>query len=64
MIYVNGKEMQQQNLLIAELLENLELNQDLIVVEVNQEIVQKAHYTKQLLSAGDRIEIVRFVGGG
>lgn len=64
MIYVNGKEMQPKNLLISDLLKDLELNQDFIVVEVNQEIVQKDHYTKQLLCEGDRIEIVRFVGGG
>lgn len=35
-----------------------------IAVEVNGEIVLKAKYDEKILSDGDVIEIVQFVGGG
>lgn len=35
-----------------------------IAVELNEEIVQQGTYNEILLCDSDRIEIVRFVGGG
>jgi sulfur carrier protein len=35
-----------------------------VAVELNAGIVSKADYGKRLLSDGDKIEIVHFVGGG
>ena len=49
---------------IAELLEQLQIGRDRVAVEVNLEIVPKAAYGEHTLSAGDKIEIVHFVGGG
>lgn len=49
---------------IAGLLSALELEPRKIAVECNLEIVPKSLYGKTVLSDGDRIEIVQFVGGG
>ena len=35
-----------------------------IAVELNHRVVPKAEYEGTLLTAGDRVEIVNFVGGG
>lgn len=49
---------------IAALLERLELDLRKIAVERNLEIVPRSEYKRTLLSEGDNIEIVNFVGGG
>jgi sulfur carrier protein len=40
------------------------LNPNKIAVERNFEIVPRSLYGETILAAGDRIEIVQFVGGG
>lgn len=40
------------------------LKSDRVAVEHNGEIVQRAHWPETPVSAGDRLEIVHFVGGG
>ncbi len=49
---------------VASLLRELSLPASRVAVERNREIVRKAEYEAVALSAGDRIEIVTFVGGG
>lgn len=49
---------------VEKLLLRLGISRERVAVELNAEIVPKADYEKQLLSDGDRIEIVHFVGGG
>jgi len=49
---------------VAELLAQLQIGRERVAVEVNRDIVPKADHDSHLLSAGDRIEIVHFVGGG
>ena len=49
---------------VAELLDQLQIGRERVAVEVNLDIVPKAAHDSHLLSAGDRIEIVHFVGGG
>ena len=49
---------------IESLLKQLDISRDRVAVELNADIVPKADYEKQLLSDGDKIEIVHFVGGG
>lgn len=48
----------------AGLLRELELDPGGVVVEVNREIVRRERLEETTLEAGDRVEIVRFVGGG
>lgn len=49
---------------VASLAERLNLNLKQVAVERNREIVPKSAYSDVQLSAGDEIEIVRFIGGG
>ena len=49
---------------IATLLTQLGIGRERVAVELNAAIVPKAGYEQQLLSDGDKIEIVHFVGGG
>ena len=47
-----------------ELLEELHISKDHVAVEVNLSIVKKDAYETFTLHDGDRIEIVKYVGGG
>ncbi len=49
---------------VAGLLGALELEARKIAVERNREIVPRSLYDNTPVAAGDRIEIVQFVGGG
>ncbi|HVT05277.1 MAG TPA: sulfur carrier protein ThiS [Thermoanaerobaculia bacterium] len=49
---------------IASLLDQLALRPELVAVERNRELVRRVRFGETLLAAGDRIEIVEFVGGG
>ena len=49
---------------ISDLLNRLGLPQAKIAVEHNLEIVPKSSYETHMVGAGDRIEIVHFIGGG
>jgi thiamine biosynthesis protein ThiS len=40
------------------------LHDRMVVVELNGQIIRRAAYESAMISAGDRIEIVHFVGGG
>ena len=49
---------------LAEILEQLNLKPDRIAVERNGAIVARAAWAGTPVAAGDRLEIVHFVGGG
>ena len=49
---------------VATLLGELGLGQELVAVERNEEVVPRTQHASAALRAGDRIEIVQFVGGG
>lgn len=61
---VNGKEEQYQDIVVIELLKYYNLDKDSVVVEVNRNIIPKEDYKTYLLKVTDKVEIVRFVGGG
>ena len=64
-IVVNGGQIEvADRCTIAGLLEKLAISLERVAVEVNLDIVPKAQYDDHLLTAGDKIEIVQFVGGG
>lgn len=64
-IEVNGKPREvSDGASVADLLDELELDERLVVVELNHEIVRRTERSDVGLQAGDRIEIVHFVGGG
>lgn len=49
---------------VAELLDHLQIGRERVAVEVGLQIVSKSSYDSRVLSEGDSIEIVHFVGGG
>ncbi|HKK27102.1 MAG TPA: sulfur carrier protein ThiS [Gemmatimonadota bacterium] len=49
---------------VADLLEQLEVDGRTVVVELNRQIVRRGERDGVELEAGDRVELVRFVGGG
>ena len=46
------------------LVEQLALAPERLAVELNREVVRRADWRAVVLSEGDRVEIVHFVGGG
>ncbi len=64
-IIVNGRaETAQDGWTIAEFLAEHSLAPDTVVVELNEIIIRADHYAHTRLGESDRLEIVRFVGGG
>lgn len=64
-IILNGENTEQEDgISVAGLLTRLNIGSERVAVEVNLDILPKADYEAKLLSNGDRIEIVHFVGGG
>ena len=51
-------------LTLDELLQFLELAGNRVAIEHNREIVKRDRWTRVWVVAGDRLEIVHFVGGG
>ena len=49
---------------IASLVEMLGMKADRVAVELNRDIVSRDRWAETMLSEGDRLEIVHFVGGG
>ena len=54
----------QKPLTVAALLGELELQHDSVAVELNETIVPRSRHDQQQVCEGDRIEIVRAIGGG
>jgi thiamine biosynthesis protein ThiS len=53
-----------QGTTVAALIDLLGLGDRRVAVERNREVVPRAHHTSTMLAAGDRVELVTFVGGG
>jgi len=49
---------------VLDLLAALELKPDRVAVELNREIVRQPAWSSTEVTAGARVEIVQFVGGG
>ena len=64
MVKVNGEERDIAGKTIAEHLATTNYDMKRIAIERNGDIVPKAAYAETVLSDGDSIEIVSFVGGG
>lgn len=49
---------------ISELVSSLGVDPGMVVAEVNGEIVKRTDFSVHRLADGDKVELVRFVGGG
>jgi len=49
---------------LNELLNKLKIEKNKVAIELNGTIVEKDKYLKVILSKGDKVEIVHFIGGG
>ena len=64
-IVVNGKTMEvPDGLSVEDLLTRLGVKREFTAVAVNRDVTPKSHYVSTRLADGDRIEIVRPMGGG
>ena len=64
MVKVNGEEKDIAGKTLAEYLATTNYDMKRVASELNGNIVPKAAYAETVLSDGDSIEIVSFVGGG
>jgi sulfur carrier protein len=64
-ILLNGEPYElKEPLTLAALLETLDIDPRRVAVEHNLTVVKRMRYEQTLVSEGDQIEIVNFVGGG
>jgi len=64
-IHVNGEARQMElGTSVRTLLDHLGLNPGRVAIEYNLEILPKTKWEQTQVAAGDRLEIVQFVGGG
>lgn len=64
-VILNGEPQQlPDGISAAALIERLGLAEQRLAMEVNQEIVPRSTFESRVLQPGDRIEIVRAIGGG
>ncbi|TVR69504.1 MAG: sulfur carrier protein ThiS [Sphaerobacteraceae bacterium] len=64
-VELNGKMTQLDGVAtVGDLIRSKDLKPRMVAVELNGEIVPREKFDEQVLSDGDRLEIVHFVGGG
>ena len=64
-ISVNGDEMEVGNdMLMIGLLRQLDLEGKRLAVEINEELVPRSTFADHRINPGDKVEIVRAIGGG
>ena len=64
MVKINGELLDKDGRTVSEMLADMDINVQHVAVELNEEIVPKAKYGETVLKDGDKVEVVRFVGGG
>lgn len=64
-VSVNGEQYDlPEAITVAELVERVGLGDQRIALERNREIVPRSEFSETKLAEGDRVEIVRAIGGG
>jgi len=63
-VLINGEPRILEPMTVTELLRSLDLDPLRLAVERNRGILPKGEYDSTVLTAGDTLEIVHFVGGG
>lgn len=64
-IEVNGEAREVPNqMILSNLIEHLALAPERLAIELNREVVRRGEWSTTVLTEGDRLEIIHFVGGG
>ncbi|MDY0361079.1 MAG: sulfur carrier protein ThiS [Desulforegulaceae bacterium] len=64
-IILNGKEEEvPKEITLNDFLKSKDADFDEIVVELNESVIETENYNKTILKENDRLEVLRFVGGG
>jgi len=64
-LQVNGEELEvSNNTTISQLVKELGCENQRIALEVNENIIPKSTHQEFILNAGDKVEIIKAVGGG
>jgi thiamine biosynthesis protein ThiS len=62
---VNGENVElAETCTLEDLVRELSLTPQRVAIELNQAVVRRDQWPQTILSEGDRVEIVHFVGGG
>lgn len=64
---INGKEKEFPDGLpytLIDLLKYLNINETIVIAELDGKIVTREDFAKSILSTGQRVELIRFIGGG
>ncbi|MFZ0481170.1 MAG: sulfur carrier protein ThiS [Terriglobales bacterium] len=63
-LIINGENRDLTAQTLSALVEQLGMKPDRVAIELNREIVPRDRWAQVLLTNGDQLEIVHFVGGG
>jgi thiamine biosynthesis protein ThiS len=63
-LIINGEEKDVAAATVADLVAQLGMKFDRVAIELNRDIVPRDRWNATSLNAGDKLEIVHFVGGG
>ncbi len=63
-VTINGKAQTVSAETLGALVESLGMKPDRVAIELNREIIARDRWGQTVLSDGDSLEIVHFVGGG
>ena len=63
-VFINGEAKQVQAITLAELVNELNLQDKRIAVELNQQLIAKSRHAETVLTDDAKIEIIQAVGGG
>jgi len=62
---INGQEQElPARLTVLELLEHMQIDPDGVAIAVNLQVVPRGEQATRVLNPGERVELVRAVGGG
>ena len=64
MVKINGEQVNAEGLTVSQYLAQEKLAPERVTVMLGNEILPKSRYDSTVLSEGDELEVVGFVGGG
>ncbi|MDR3345555.1 MAG: sulfur carrier protein ThiS [Campylobacteraceae bacterium] len=63
-LFVNGEQLESGVETIGELIKELQIEGKVMAAAVNMNVVKQANWTTYKLKENDKVELLRFVGGG